>query len=143
MDIARSVATGAFAVLLLLLAMRDIQPHAIPNRLVYPGAALSLAAAPLLPAGTHVSPLTGGAIALAVFLGLYLARPDATGEGDVKLAGLIGLGLGFPNALISLFPGAVLGGLVAGAGLALRRASLRSTMAYGPYLCAGHSRCPC
>ena len=33
--------------------------------------------------------------------------------------------------------GAALGAIVAGAGLALRRASLRSTMAYGPYLCAG------
>ncbi|MGH3808751.1 MAG: prepilin peptidase [Pseudonocardiaceae bacterium] len=137
MDIARIVVTGAFAVLLLLLAVRDIQARVIPNRVVYPGAALALAAAPLLPAGTHLSALTGGAIALAVFIAIYLVRPDAMGEGDVKLAGVIGLGLGFPNALVALFLGAVFGGLVAGAGLALRRASLRSTMAYGPYLCAG------
>lgn len=72
-----------------------------------------------------------------MFMAIHLMRPDAMGEGDAKLAGVVPLGPGFPNALIALFLGALLGGVAAGAGLALRRASLGSTMAYGFYLCAG------
>ncbi len=137
MDSARIVMTGAFLVLLLLLAGRDIQARVIPNRLVYPGAALALSAAPLLPAESYTSALTGGAVALTLFTLVYLVHPHAIGEGDVKLAALIGLGLGFPDGLTALFLGALLGGLAAGAALALRRVRLGSTMAYGPYLCAG------
>lgn len=129
--------TGVFVVLLLLLAGWDIVARVIPNRLVYPGGVFALAAAPFLPAGSYVGALIGGTIAVTLFALVYLWRSDAIGLGDVKLGALIGLALGIPGGLVALFAGALLGGAAATLALATGRAQLRSTIAYGPYLCAG------
>lgn len=129
--------TGVFAILLLLLAGWDIVARVIPNRLVYPGAVFALAAAPFLPADSYVGALIGGAIVLTLLALVHLWRSDAIGLGDVKLGALIGLALGFPGGLMALFAGALLGGVAAAVALATGRIQLRSTIAYGPYLCAG------
>ena len=76
--------------------------------------------------------LVGGAIMLLVFLVL-----PGFGFGDVKLAGLIGLILGFPVVLFGLLAGMVLGGLGAGWLLLSGRVRLRTAIPYGPYLAGG------
>ena len=59
------------------------------------------------------------------------------GAGDVKLAGVIGLMLGFPAAITALVIGIFLGGAAAIILLITHRAGRKSTFAYAPYLALG------
>jgi leader peptidase (prepilin peptidase) / N-methyltransferase len=59
------------------------------------------------------------------------------GAGDVKLAGVIGLMVGYPLVFFALVWGIVLGGVAAIFLLLRRRGSAKSYMAYGPYLALG------
>jgi leader peptidase (prepilin peptidase)/N-methyltransferase len=153
------------------LAVIDARCQRLPDALTLPSYPVALAllgfAALLLPggAGHFRGALAGMALAWGVFLLQVLLYPAGLGWGDVKLAGLLGLYLGWLGG--SWLGGAWLGGawlggswlggawldqgaLVAGlflgylfaaaAGLALiaaRRASRKSRLPFGPYLLAG------
>lgn len=83
------------------------------------------------------SALLGGAVGGLLFVALYLLARGGLGAGDVKLAGYIGLVLGFPDVLRGLFYGVVLGGVVSLLLLVTRRVRRDSRLAYGPYLVGG------
>ncbi len=124
---------------LLAITGTDLEARLIPNRLLLGGAVVGLglaAAEGRLPAAA-----AGAAAGLGLFGLIYLVGnrlyPGGFGAGDVKLAGLIGLELGFPMALSGLFLGVLLGGLGALALLALRARRLKDPIPYGPFLCAG------
>ncbi len=138
------------------LAVIDARRQRLPDALTLPSYPVALAllgfAALLLPggAGHFLGALAGLALAWGVFLLQVLLYPAGLGWGDVKLAGLLGLYLGWlgggwlggswldQGALIAgLFLGYV---FAAAAGLALiagRRASRKSRLPFGPYLLAG------
>jgi len=129
----------------LTLAVIDIDCHRLPDRLTlpsYPVGVLLLGAAALAQhdlAALGRALLAATAVA-AVFLLLALASPLSLGLGDVKLAGLLALHLGFlgwGELVLGLFAGFVVGAVVAVALLARRRASWRSDVAFGPSLLAG------
>ena len=71
-----------------------------------------------------------------VFLIALIGR-GKLGAGDVKLAGVIGLMLGFPAAITALVIGIFLGGAAAIILLLTRRAGRKSSFAYAPYLALG------
>jgi leader peptidase (prepilin peptidase)/N-methyltransferase len=128
-----------------LLAVVDLQHRVLPNRVLLPafvgGAVLLLGAAAGTGAWGSLTRAVLGALALfAVFLGLALISPSSLGMGDVKLAGLLGLYLGW------LGWGAVLAGGVAGflvqagvavALLAARRVRRDSELPFGPAMLVG------
>ena len=128
-----------------LLAVVDLQHRRLPNRVVVPsigiGAVLLLLAA--VPEGDWEALLRavlGAVVLFVVFLVLALISPRGLGMGDVKLAGLIGLYLGWIGW------GAVVGGAAAGfvlqallalALLAGRRIGLRGELPFGPAMLLG------
>ena len=127
------------------LAIIDVDTHTLPNRIVlpaYPVAAILLTSASLL--GGDSARLTPAAIGCVLLFGLYmlmaLAYPKGMGLGDVKLAGVLGLFLGWlgwgPLA-VGAFSAFVLGGLFALLLLATRRASRKSGIPFGPWMLAG------
>jgi leader peptidase (prepilin peptidase)/N-methyltransferase len=127
------------------LAAIDLRVQRLPDRLTVPTYAavlVLLAAAALL--GHHAWPLAravlGGLTLGGAYLLLGLIRPGAIGGGDIKVAGLAGLALGWLGWR-AVFDGAALGFVLAGmAGLTLlaaRRVTLRSHISFGPYLIAG------
>jgi leader peptidase (prepilin peptidase)/N-methyltransferase len=135
----------AFAGLATPLLLVDVQHHRLPDRLVVPAAACAVA---LLTVAAGVrgdwSALARAAAAGGVVFGLFgtitLASPSSLGFGDVKLAGLIAvyLGwLGWTRVFYGVFVGFLLGALAALALLAGRRASLKSNIALGPALIVG------
>lgn len=82
--------------------------------------------------------LFGGVVFyLIYFLALAIYRVRALGYGDVLLAIMIGLVLGFPRAASALFMGSVLGGFVALVYLLFRRKKRRDFIPYGTTLCLG------
>lgn len=131
------------------LAAMDFDVHRLPDRLMWPSMGLLLLG--LIVAGALAADL--GAI-LRVFLAglacgfgylllalLSLARGSlALGLGDVKLAALLGLGLGWfgwPTVLVGMYAGFLVGGLFALYLLVTRRVGRDGELAYGPPMMVG------
>ena len=123
----------------------DAVAHLLPNRLLGATAAWLAACgvvAVAMEPGRARTALTAALCALAVgsvSLALAYVR-TGLGLGDVKLAAVIGLWLGWFDPWMLAFGlcvGVFLGGIAALLLLITRRASRKDPMAYGPYLIAG------
>ena len=87
--------------------------------------------------GSTLNTLGAGVGAFLFFLLVALSYPQGMGAGDVKLAGLIGLLVGFPGVLIALWISVVSGGLVAITLLLLRKKTRKDALPFGPFLALG------
>jgi len=100
----------AFLVLLaglLSLAFTDLEHFLLPVRIVYPVgvllAALLVGAAAMESSWSRLGVATAcGAVAFTIFFALNFANSKWMAFGDVRLAGVIGLGLGWLGARIAL-----------------------------------------
>ena len=93
--VARSALAAFFAGVLIVLAAIDLEHRIIPNKIVLPATAIVLAAHIAIEPGRTVE-LIVAPLAAAVFLFLpNLFTSSAIGMGDVKLALLLGAGLGW------------------------------------------------
>ena len=134
-----------FVAVAVVLAGIDLDTMTLPRRIIYGSgvAAVVLLAVAAVATG-EPSRLTGAAIgaggALLFFLVLHLVAPGGMGFGDVRLAGLIGLHLGWLGLLevpTGLFLGFGLGAVFGLGWLAYQRAGLRTHIPFGPFLAAG------
>jgi leader peptidase (prepilin peptidase)/N-methyltransferase len=138
-----------FGLVLVQVIFFDFEHRLILDRVMFP--AMVLAA--LVSLSSLIAPGLGlwlqpwwagiamGVAAGALFLLLSLAgaalfKAEALGFGDVKLALLMGLLLGWPYTFTAIFYGVLLAGVVS-IGVIVRRRSMKGTIAYGPYLAAG------
>lgn len=127
------------------LALIDLDVHRLPDSIVLPAylvGGLLLAAAGILsgdPAALLRAAI-GAAAMFLLYLALALAYPGGMGFGDVKLAGVLGLFLGFlgwGELVVGAFAAFVLGGLFSVVLLLARKASRRSGIPFGPWMLAG------
>jgi len=130
---------------LVAISVIDIELQIIPNRIIYPTIVLSL---PLLAVAAlaegdirrMATALAGGAIAFGILLLVHLISPASMGFGDVRLAFILGLFLGWfdlSHVAIGLFLGFALGAVV-GVGLLLFGGKTRKdSVSFGPFLAAG------
>ena len=144
--------------LLIVLFITDYEHFILPNIITYPGIVLAAAVALLVTllqyhlswavffAGQDFMALfnnyflcaLAGSIAgaLLLFLVVVISR-GGMGMGDVKLAGLLGLMVGFPLIFVALFVSIWAGGLVAVALLISGRKKRKEMLPFGPFLCIG------
>lgn len=135
----------AFTAVGIALAAIDIDVRRLPDRLVlpaYPVLAVLLAAAAVVRHDWSSLGRAGlGALALfAFFFALAAASPQSMGFGDVKLAGVIGLVLGYlswPALLIGAFAGFFLGAVVGVVVLATGAGNRKTAVPFGPFMVAG------
>ncbi|MFG2518224.1 prepilin peptidase [Streptomyces sp. NPDC048527] len=130
---------------LLALAACDAEQFLLPRRLIYP--TLGLTAACLLAAAAATGQwhrlgvtATCGVGGFAVFFALHWVRPAWLGFGDVRLAGLLGTGLGWlgPWYLVfALLAGSAAGLLVGVALMVAGRATRQTRLPFGLFLAAG------
>ena len=130
-----------YACIFLVVFVIDLEHGLILDIVVYPGMVLALIFSFFWPElgwpGLGVlSALLGGAIGFGLMLVPYLVSGGGMGGGDVKLAGLIGLAIGFPYVLIALFTAIITAGVLAIALVASRRRSRKQTIPFGPFLAA-------
>ena len=132
------VVAWLYTVYLLATLVIDFETSRVLNVMLGPAAVIVLALSFLPGMPGPLAALLGGAAGFGGFLVLFLiGRGRAMGFGDVKLAWLIGLMLGYPAVVPALALGIVLGGLAALALLIARKAGRKSYIAYAPYLCLG------
>jgi leader peptidase (prepilin peptidase)/N-methyltransferase len=127
------------------LAFIDLRLQRLPDALTLPSYPVALvllgAGGLLLPGGGRhlVGALAGMGAALLFYLVLVLVYPAGIGWGDVKLAGLVGLYLGWfgTAALVSgLFGAFALAAVTGLALIAARRATRKSQLPLGPFMLA-------
>ncbi len=149
-----------FFVMAVRLTVIDVRHHLLPDRIVFPSYAiagvllLGAAASLLLPGGQDVAGtadagvfgvpglrvLAGGAALWLFYFLLHAVYPPGMGFGDVKLAGVLGMYLGFlgwGHVMAGTFAAFVLGGLWSLGLLAARRGNLQSAIPFGPFMLAG------
>lgn len=127
------------------LALIDLDVHRLPDVIVLPSYAV-LAALLLLPAALDdrwsdlLRAGLGAAALFALYALLWLVYPAGMGRGDVKLAGVLGayLGwLGWGTVLVGGFLGFLIGGVVGGALMSVRRAGRKTALPFGPSMLLG------
>jgi len=140
--------TPAYCVLmagLVALSWIDLRTKRLPRSIIHWTAALGV---PLLCVAAIVEHeprriwmlALGAAISLAVMLVIYTASRGGMGDGDVRLAPLLGAYLGFLNpglAPVGLFFGFVAGAVVGVALMAAKKAGRRTAVPFGPFLALG------
>jgi leader peptidase (prepilin peptidase)/N-methyltransferase len=154
------LACAYFAVMAIRLSVIDLRHHLLPNRIVFPSyavaGALLLGAAALqasaVPTGTAAAGdaelfgvpglrvVAGGAALWLFYFLLRAVYPPGMGFGDVKLAGVLGMYLGFlgwAHVFAGTFAAFLFGGLWSVALLVSRRGTLKSDIPFGPFMLAG------
>jgi leader peptidase (prepilin peptidase)/N-methyltransferase len=132
-------ALGIGLILLVVpIALIDLETRLIPNRLTLPGAVLALALGLALDPSGEPGRLIAGVAAGGFLLLAALAYPGGMGMGDVKLAGMMGLFLGSavaPALFIALLSGTAVGAVV----IARKgpRAGRKTAVPFGPFLALG------
>ena len=129
--------TMLFACLFIVIIVIDLEHRLILNRVVYPAIALAFLVIILTPNYRIISALIGGVTGAGILFLVALIFPGGMGMGDVKLAALIGLLVGFPQVLIALLICFVLGGAVAGGLLLARLKGRKDPVPLAPFLTAG------
>jgi leader peptidase (prepilin peptidase)/N-methyltransferase len=129
------------------LTLIDLDVHRLPDLIVLPSYPIVfvLLFVPTLVTGQWDALLRGVLAGLALFVGylmLALISPGGggLGLGDVKLAGVLGLllgWLGWSPAIVSVLAAFIIGGFIALILLLLRRTSRSSSIAFGPSMILG------
>jgi len=141
-------ALPAFLVLtaaLVALSAIDLDTFTLPRKVIYVTGAISvvlLAVAALITGDSRgiVEAITGAAIAFTVLFVIHLVSPRGMGFGDVRLAALLGLFLGWmelPQVGVGLFLAFLLASVVGVTLMLLGRKGRKDRVPFGPFLAAG------
>ncbi len=127
------------------LALIDLDTKRLPNAIVVPAllSGVVLLGAAALVAGDLIAlagAAVGGAGLFVLYLILAVASRGGMGMGDVKLAAVLGLYLGFlgwGNLLVGAFAAFVFGGVFGLLLIIVRRAARKSAIPFGPWMILG------
>lgn len=156
-DVGRFYAAATVSTIFLLITIIDIEHRLILWRVVWVSALILLIIGIASPDRGWQKTLIGAVVGYGLVFGLFLLGQGymwlvarwrgqpldeiAFGGGDVNLAGLIGLALGWSGVLIALFVGILAGGLFSlgyiTAQLVRGKYNPHSAIPYGPFLVLG------
>jgi leader peptidase (prepilin peptidase) / N-methyltransferase len=130
---------------LLAVSVIDLDLFIIPNRVVYPtlfitAPLLAVAAAADGSWGQLRNAAIGGAAGFGVLLLIHVAMPRGMGFGDVRLAGVIGVMLGWLGLrylVLGLFLAFLLAAVIGIVLIATRLRTRKDAVPFGPFLALG------
>ncbi|HET9494064.1 MAG TPA: prepilin peptidase [Chloroflexia bacterium] len=132
-----------YAAILMLVLVNDWKHRDIYVTVIALGSVVAIAGSLLVPGASLASALIGAAVAGAFFALAYLLAKlifprieEPLGFGDILLALLMGLMLGWPNVVGALLIGPLLAGAATVVLLVSRRRKLGDFIPYGVALCA-------
>ena len=147
-DLAVIISTASFlylAAITVALALIDLDVHKLPNKIVLPAyivGFVTLAGSSLLEGdyGQILRAVVSAAILFAAYFIMAIVRPGGMGFGDVKLAGVLGLylgWLGWGELAVGAFAAFVLGGFFSIVLILLRKVTRKSGIPFGPWMLLG------
>ncbi len=130
---------------LVALSVIDLDTFLLPNRIVYPLAFVSVPLVGLAAAGEggldeFLRALAAGGAGFCALLVIHLISPRGMGFGDVKLAFVLGLWLGYlgwAEVLLGFFAGFLAGALLGVALLVFTDRGRKDPVPFGPFLAFG------
>jgi len=132
------------AAIAVALAAIDLDVMRLPDKIVLPSYAVAVVLlTPAVVAERSWAGALRGLIAAALLYAFYrilAVLPRGMGGGDVKLAPLLGLylgWLGWSSVAVGAFAGFLLGGVVGALLIALKLATRKSRIPFGPYMLTG------
>jgi leader peptidase (prepilin peptidase)/N-methyltransferase len=134
---ARAFVAAFFAAVLVVLAAIDLERRIIPNRIVVPAAVVVLLGDIAAEPHRWKEWTIAAFASLLVTLAIAVVTKGGVGMGDVKLAFLLGAGLGWAIAGAALV--SMLATFVVSVGILARRglAGRKDTIPFGPFLVLG------
>jgi leader peptidase (prepilin peptidase)/N-methyltransferase len=135
----RAFVLMAFVTALLILSLIDLEHQILPDAITLPGIVAgvlcSLVAPPPTPLQSAAAAL-GGYVAFMLIARTWkrLRRIDALGQGDWKLAAMLGAFLGGPKLLFTVFVAALLGTVVGVALIAFKGRTFQHKLPFGTFL---------
>ena len=125
---------GFYICALFILILTDIKDNFTRNLIIFTGIAIAVTMDIFIPGHGSFNGLLGGAVGFLILFLPALIYNKGMGWGDVKMAGLIGLMTGFPNAIVAVFGGIILGGLTAIVLLLFKKKNRKQGIPFGPCL---------
>ncbi len=127
---------------LIVIFVYDLKHYIIPDKVIYPAIVLTLILNfkfLIFNEFLNFKFLILSAIGAALFflLIVLISRGKWMGIGDIKLAFLMGLFLGFPNILVALFLAFFIGAIMGLGLIILGKKGLKSEVPFGPFLVSG------
>ncbi|MBX4200986.1 prepilin peptidase [Candidatus Parcubacteria bacterium] len=124
---------------LIVIFMYDLKHYLIPDKVLFPAIAVAFACR-LLDFNSIFTYVLAALVAAGFFLAIFLASKGRwMGFGDVKLAVLLGLLLGFPAILLCLFLSFLFGAIIGTVLIISNKKGLKSEVPFAPFLIAGAS----
>ncbi|MDP2910421.1 MAG: prepilin peptidase [bacterium] len=133
---------------LIIIFVYDLKHYIIPDKVIYPAILLTLGFRICDFIGNWelgignlgaISNYFGAALGGAMFflMIVLISRGKWMGVGDIKLAFLIGLLLGWPNTLLALFLAFLIGAIIGLGLIILKKKTIKSELPFGPFLILG------
>lgn len=131
--------------IIVAVVLVDARLHLISTKLVYPASGVALAVFAVI-ALIDKEPerfqwmLIGGLLASAFIWTLHIISRNGMGQGDARLSLFLGMflgWLGWRHLVIGMFAGFLFGSIGGLLLMALRKAGLKTQLAFGPYLAMG------
>lgn len=147
-----------YSTVLIILFVTDFEHFMLPNIITYPSLLLAALIALAVTLARYSLPwslyyggsgfmaafnnfllcaLAGGLCGALLLLLVVVLSRGGMGMGDVVLAGLLGLMVGFPLVFVALFLSILAGGIVAAVLLISGRKKRKEMLPFGPFLCLG------
>jgi len=126
------------ASVLIIIFVYDLKHYIIPDKILFPAIIISFAYRVFENFAMLGNYLIAVIIGSGFFFTIWLvSRGKWMGFGDVKLAVLLGLLLGFPNILVGLFLAFFFGAIIGVILMAGQKKGLKSEIPFGPFLITG------
>ena len=123
---------------LIVIFVYDLKHYEIPDKVLFPAIGITFlfqaVSSSYLIFNYLLAVLIGAGFFFAIF---WFSKGAWMGFGDVKLAVLMGLLLGFPNILSALFMAFFLGAIIGVILMPLKKKGLKSEIPFGPFLVLG------
>lgn len=135
-----------YIAILIILSITDVELGIIPHKIVYPGIGIVFIIKLIntliaMQPNIIITSLIGLSIA-AVFFSLLWGIPQLfkkkiMGFGDVGMAGLVGLSVGFPLVVIAMYLAILIGGLTMITLIVIKQKKSSDKVSFGLYLAVG------